>query len=88
MKPWRRRRLMCPEVRLKLQRYLDGEIDDEWASRIREHLEDCRRCGLEADTYRALKVNLESRGPDVPDDLVTHLREFAQGLVSGDERGQ
>ena len=81
---WKRRRLMCPEVRRTLQRYLDGEIDAEWASRVRDHLEDCRRCGLEADTYRALKANLESRGPAVPDELVTRLRDFAQGLVGSD----
>ncbi|MFN2506106.1 MAG: anti-sigma factor [Acidimicrobiales bacterium] len=80
---WRRRRLMCPEVRRTLQRYLDGEVDDDWAARVRAHLEDCRRCGLEADTYQALKANLEARGPEVPDELVTRLRQFAEGLVAG-----
>lgn len=79
---WRRRRLMCPEVRRTLQRYLDGEVDEEWAARVRAHLEDCRRCGLEADTYEALKANLETRGPEVPDDLVARLRHFAEGLVA------
>ncbi len=80
---WRRRRLMCPEVRRTLQRYLDGEVDGEWASRVRDHLEDCRRCGLEADTYQALKGRLEARGPEVPAELVTRLRQFAEGLVAG-----
>lgn len=80
---WKRRRLRCPEVRRTLQRYLDGEVDAEWASRVRTHLEDCRRCGLEADTYQTLKDNLEARGPDVPDELVTRLRHFADGLVGG-----
>lgn len=84
MRWWRRRRLMCPEVRRTLQRYLDGEVDAEWASRVRNHLEDCRRCGLEADTYQALKENLEARGPEVPDELVNRLRQFAEGLVSSD----
>lgn len=80
---WKRRRLMCPEVRRTLQRYLDGEVDAEWASRVRDHLEDCRRCGLEADTYEALKINLERRGPDVPDQLVVRLQRFAEGLGGG-----
>lgn len=85
---WRRRRLMCPEVRRTLQRYLDGEVDAEWASRVRAHLEVCRRCGLEAGTYQALMDNLEARGPEVPDELFTRLRQFAEGLVAsgGDER--
>lgn len=80
---WRRRRLLCPEVRRTLQRYLDGEVDDAWAARVRDHLEDCRRCGLEAETYEAIKQNLETRGPDVPDELVTRLRAFAEDLVTG-----
>lgn len=85
---WKRRRLMCPEVRRTLQRYLDGEVDAEWAARVRDHLEDCRRCGLEADTYQALMDNLEARGPAVPDELVTRLRHFAEDLVAsgGDDR--
>lgn len=81
---WTRRRLMCPEVRRTLQRYLDGEVDAEWAARVRAHLEDCRRCGLEADTYQSLKDNLEARGPDVPDELVARLQQFAQGLVTSE----
>ncbi len=83
---WRHRRLMCPEVRLRLQRYLDGEIDVEWAARVRDHLDDCRRCGLEADTYQALKAKLESRGPGVPEELVAHLRQFAEGLLPDGDR--
>lgn len=79
---WRRRRLMCPEVLRTLQRYLDGEVDAEWAERVRDHLEDCRRCGLEADTYEALKDNLHGRGPEFPEELVSRLRDFAQGLVA------
>lgn len=42
--------------------------------------------GGTTDTYRALKDNLESRGPDVPEDLVVHLRQFAEGLVADGER--
>jgi len=73
---------MCPEVRRTLQRYLDGEVDETWAARVRAHLEDCRRCGLEADTYQALKDNLEGRGPEVRDDLLLRLRRFAEELVA------
>lgn len=83
---WQRRRLMCPEVRLRLQRYLDGEVDAEWAARVREHLEDCRRCGLEAGTYRALKAKLECCGPGVPEELLAHLHQFAEGLLPDGDR--
>jgi hypothetical protein len=83
---WQRRRLMCPEVRRTLQGYLEGEVDAEWEARMRNHLEDCRRCGLQADTYQALKANLEARGPEVPGQLVNRLRQFAAGLVGGGEQ--
>ncbi len=45
----------CYRTSRALQRYLDGEADDRTATRIAEHLEECRRCGLNAATYRAIK---------------------------------
>lgn len=45
------RPMNCMQVGRRLQRYLDGDIDDLTARRIMLHLEDCRRCGMEAATY-------------------------------------
>ncbi|MGE3448629.1 MAG: anti-sigma factor [Microbacteriaceae bacterium] len=75
-------------MRRTLQGYLDGEVDADWAVRVRAHLEDCRRCGLEADTYEHLKATLEARGPAVPNELVARLRVFAEGLVASGGRQQ
>jgi len=81
---WRRRRLMCPEVGRTLQAYLDGRADDHWAARVAEHLEDCRRCGLKAKTYRQLKAALAGQAVDVPLETLDQLRAFAEGLMRGD----
>jgi hypothetical protein len=76
--------LSCPEVGRLLQRYLDGELEDERdAQPLSSHLEDCRRCGLEADTYRKIKAVLESRRLPVPPESVERLREFGAGLADG-----
>jgi anti-sigma factor RsiW len=79
---------MCPEVARLLQRYLDGEIDDLMAQRIARHLEDCRRCGLKAETYSAIKRSLREHRGDVPADTIERLRAFGQQLASGEGSGE
>lgn len=71
----------CMQVGRRLQRYLDGDVDDLTARRVRRHLEDCRRCGMKAATYIEIKASLARRGKDVPDDAVTRLRAFGERLV-------
>jgi anti-sigma factor RsiW len=73
---------MCPEVARLLQRYLDGEIDDLKAHRIARHLEDCRRCGLKAETYSALKRSLSQSRPTLPPEAIERLRTFAEDLAA------
>ena len=80
---WRRRALLCPEVGRTLQAYLDGRADETWAARVRAHLEDCRRCGMEAATYTELQAALRRRDRDLPTDTINHLRTFALRLASG-----
>ena len=79
---WARRPLMCPEVGRLLQRYLDGEIDELKAQRIARHLEDCRRCGMKAETYVAIKRSLHEHRPSVPADTVERLRAFGERLAT------
>jgi anti-sigma factor RsiW len=76
----------CREVAAFLQRYLDGEVDDHTLRRVAAHLERCRKCGLEAKTYRALKEALARRSAP-PADAVTRLRRFADQLVAGGAGG-
>jgi anti-sigma factor RsiW len=85
---WVRRRLRpdaparCPEVARVLQRYLDGEVDAHTLRLVSDHLEDCRRCGLELETYTALKQALRRVGAP-PSEPVERLREFAAQLAGG-----
>ena len=76
--------LSCPEVGRLLQRFLDDELADEAEiTALSEHLEDCKRCGLEAETYQKIKDALASRRTPVPQESVDRLREFGERLVEG-----
>lgn len=75
------RELRCAEVTRVLQHYLDGNTDDLTTRRVRRHLEACRRCGLEAETYRAIKESLARRAPIIDADSLDRLRRFATALT-------
>ena len=47
------------------------------------HLDVCRDCGIEAETYERIKSTLATRRADLPDDSVARLRDFAASLQSG-----
>lgn len=79
-----RNQMSCHQVGKVLQSYLDQELDDDAARKVAAHLEDCRRCGLEAETYEALKASLQ-RGPaGLADEPVNRLREFGERLARGE----
>ena len=82
--PWRRRRLSCVEVAHVLHRYLDGEIDAGRADLVARHRQDCRPCGMKAETYAAIKRSLREHRPEVPADAVERLRAFGQQLAAGE----
>lgn len=71
----------CLRTSRVLQRYLDGEADDLTAARVAEHLEECRRCGLQARTYLAIKQALRSGSRDVDDLALRRLRAFSRSLA-------
>ncbi len=78
------RQMSCHQVGKVLQSYLDDELDDNVARKVAAHLEDCRRCGLEAETYEALKASLQ-RGPAaLADEPVKRLRELGERLARGE----
>jgi len=76
--------ISCRQVGKMLQSYLDGELDSGSAHRVAAHLEDCRRCGMEADTYNALKAALRSGAPGLADESVSRLRDFGARLARGE----
>ncbi|MGF1599186.1 MAG: anti-sigma factor family protein [Acidimicrobiales bacterium] len=71
----------CEEVAEVLQRYLDDQLDLGFADRISAHLDDCRRCGLEAETYRRIKACLASHREPIPEESLERLREFGARLA-------
>lgn len=94
MKGWIRHRgtdreANCAEVFVVLQGYLDGAVDDLTARRVRRHLRQCRRCGLEAETYQAIKDALARRAPSVDLAILERIKAFSERLLddSGKETG-
>jgi anti-sigma factor RsiW len=81
----RKDELECHQVGELLQRYLDGYIDAERARLIEDHLEVCRKCGLEAETYERIKASLAEHRPEVPQDTLERLRDFGERLARGEE---
>lgn len=77
----------CHAVAKVLQQYLDGHLDDQRSFRLEAHLEECRRCGLEVQTYERIKASLADRRAPLPADSVARLREFGERLARGDEPG-
>lgn len=74
----------CLQATRALQRYLDGELDEVNANRISRHLDICRRCGLEADTYAEIKKAVARRAEHVPTQSVRRLEDFARDLATTD----
>lgn len=76
----------CREAMRELQTYLDGHLDERAASRIARHLEDCRRCGLEAKVYADIKASLARSDREIPEDTVARLQAFAARLPDQEAR--
>jgi anti-sigma factor RsiW len=93
---WPRRRrademATCRETMRVLQSFLDGQTDEITAQRVGRHLEACRRCGLEAETYRHIKAALARHAPRVDRAAVERLRTFGATLAErhdGDDSGR
>jgi len=72
--------ISCRQLGPVLQAYLDGEVDESDIDAIRAHLDACRDCGLEAETYEQLKNALSRQKPAVPADTLDRLRAFSETL--------
>lgn len=71
----------CMQVMRVLQSYLDGQIDEVTARRVANHLEACRRCGLEASTYLEIKASLARKASEVDPLALDRLRAFGTALT-------
>ena len=74
-------RARCMEVRRVINGFVDGQVEEGFAAKIAEHLEDCRRCGLDAEVYANIKRSLQSKPPTIDDEAIDRLREFGSKLA-------
>ena len=72
----------CRQVAAVLQEYLDGEVDPVTAGKVHDHLEECRRCGLEARTYRAIKAAIPAADAGVAQIDVEQVLEAAMNAAN------
>ena len=84
LRPASRRPMTCGEVGQWLQHYLDGELDERRSGRLAAHLEDCKRCGLEADVYDQIRRSLVGHRAEVPAESIARLREFGARIARGE----
>lgn len=76
--------ISCAEVAEIVQSFVDDETDTETANKISAHIEDCRRCGLEVETYRKIKSSIGKRSQPIDAASLHRLRSFAERLAAGD----
>ena len=75
------RTINCRDVGLRLQSYLDGELDSSRMAGIRAHLDACVDCGLEADVFRKIKADLSGCAPATNSAALERLREFSDRIA-------
>lgn len=75
-----RDRWECRKVGALMQSHLDGVLPPDVTRRLHAHLEACRRCGLEADTYRALIEAVGGLTPAADPEAVQRLKQFVDQL--------
>ena len=72
----------CRTAARALQQYLDSEIRDEFlVTAISFHLELCRDCGMEAETYSRIKVAIASEGRAFDSETMARLNRFLDDLL-------
>ncbi len=72
----------CHKALRLVQAAIDGELDDATLARVNAHLAACRKCGMTADTYRAIKASIATRGNTQLDPaILAELTEFARNLT-------
>lgn len=71
------RRPECHRVREVLQSFVDGELGDDDAAMVADHLAHCDRCGIEAELYEQVKESLRHLHQPPDPAAIDRLRRFA-----------
>ena len=78
--------ISCARVQDLVQSYLDGELDDgPERDRLIAHLDMCRLCGVEAETYERIKASLAAATPPESVDRLTRFAATIPGIPDADE---
>ena len=72
--------MSCRDVGLRLQSFLDDELDPGRMERIRKHLDACVDCGLEFDINSKIKAEITARREETDPAVLDRLRDFARGI--------
>lgn len=67
----------CGDAQDQLYQFLDSELDEETASSVRRHLDDCNGCHDSFDFERRLKLMIrQCLTEDMPEALEVKVREL------------
>ena len=73
--------MSCQQVEAVMQQYLDNELDPAEVPKVIEHLELCKKCGLEVELYTRIKASLEAHQEAPSADSMDRIRALAHGLA-------
>lgn len=79
--------MSCRQAAKVIQSYIDNELDAERTTLLEVHLDACRDCGLELDTYEEIKAALARRSFELPNATIERLRNFSNELALGEVEG-
>jgi len=80
----------CNETLTELQRFLDGELDEDERAHVLAHLDDCLECFHAFDFQAELKqiVAAKAANDPMPEELLARLQRVCNGEVPDDEPGE
>ena len=75
--------MKCSKVRKKLSAYLDEELEQVFANRIRTHFDHCAHCRIEAEHLKKMYSFIDT-APDIPLDpyMATRVRALVDSKTA------
>ncbi len=74
----------CHQVLEVMQAYIDGEVDEQVALNVVEHLEMCSQCAHEVDLFKRIQASVRERADEIDPRIIERLTAYAQELSSSD----
>ncbi|MGB3412215.1 MAG: zf-HC2 domain-containing protein [Microthrixaceae bacterium] len=77
--------ISCDEANELIQDFLDKVTDSANGAVLQEHLGDCPPCESEFHVYQRIVESLARCRPDIPSETADRIKQYCEGLCSGDE---